>query len=481
VAKKNNSYKNYEDFLSDISDYFLLLDKSMYLRSLSQREINKARQSLLETFGERIKQVEDAAELADKEFQKAQIQLKKIMPKMRANKNLPSCRLMKDFNLSEIDMLIVLYLSWQEIMSEEVYTYSRTIMQILKTLLGSDREALANLKFFGAESNLMKSGIIHLDRNNGLSAIGSSDIVIVDPVREMLINMLDYDLAKIKKRKNKSNMKTKKSSHKINSFIVEGSVNLILPEETMRQLDMVKSYVDNRQKIMNDWGLEKTITYGSAMTLLFYGPPGTGKTLSARHVASKTGKELMIAEYADMIDKFIGETEKHIRRVFREASERDAILLIDEVDSILSERKESSRSWEMSHVNSMLQAVESFDGVVIFTTNREDLIDRAMERRILIKIKFPKPNVASREMIWAAMFPNKDMLDDNVDFSQLARRYDLTGGQIKNAVLFAAIKATESGHTKIKQEELSEAAEAELRKTKNKARLGFYREVEDYI
>jgi SpoVK/Ycf46/Vps4 family AAA+-type ATPase len=464
-------YKTYEDFLVDISDYFSALNFASYLFSLTPGEIIKDRKRISLLVSQDVSS-ENIKKIAELKRLDAVCLYDAISSKIRSSKLLPPARLMNDFKLSELEMLIILYLSWQEMMTDQVFIYTRTITHMLKMLIGSDKEALSKLKYFGSDSTLMQSGLVYLDRHNN-SPIGSSDIIVIDEVQEILMNMAEYDADRIRKKRIKNGVTTSQASSSDFSISEPSDVKLILPEATMQQLHMVETYINHKDKIMKEWGLADSITYGSAMALLFHGPPGTGKTLSAKYLASVTGKRLIVADYAEIMNKYVGETEKKIKGLFAKARSTDSILLIDEVDSLVYGRKDDSRSWEVSHVNTTLQAIESFDGIVIFTTNRDDLLDKALERRILIKVHFLEPDEVQREMIWQSMFSNPDSLGEDVDFTILAKKFAYAGGHIKNAALMAALKAAEREHDQIMQEDLLDAAQLEFTKLKIKNRLGF--------
>ena len=465
-------YKDYEDFLIEVGEYFCSVNFSSYLFSLTPAEIVKDRKRITLLTEQEITQ-ENVKSIASLRRVSADIAYSKIIPKLRSSKDLPPMKLMEDFGLSELEVMIILYLSWQELMTENVYIYEKTITQLLKMLVGSERESLSNLKYFGSNSVLMLSGIVHLDRHNNCP-VGASDLIVVDEVQEILMNMAEYNSAKIKKRRSR-NLGGSSQAPAGEFCVTEPSdVKLILPDETMKQLGLVETYIEHKDKIMKEWGLEDSITYGTAMAMLFHGPPGTGKTLSAKYLAFKTDKQLITADYAEIMNKYVGETEKKIKGLFAKAKSCGAIILIDEVDSIMYGRRDDSRSWEVSHVNAILQAIENYDGIVIFTTNREDLLDKALERRILIKVPFVDPDEYHREMIWRSIFSNSESIGADVDFSVMASKFAYSGGHIKNAALMAALNAADRGHGQIMQDDLMDAAQLEYAKIKTKRGLGFH-------
>jgi SpoVK/Ycf46/Vps4 family AAA+-type ATPase len=135
-------------------------------------------------------------------------------------------------------------------------------------------------------------------------------------------------------------------------------------------------------------------------TLCFYGPPGTGKTALAEHIASTLGKPLIIRQASDLMSKYIGETEQNMAAMFREAEAEDSVLLLDEADSFLQDRRGAQRTYEVTEVNEMLQGMERFHGIFICTTNLMDSIDQAALRRFTFKIQFKPLTRAQRETLF---------------------------------------------------------------------------------
>ena len=178
----------------------------------------------------------------------------------------------------------------------------------------------------------------------------------------------------------------------------------------------------------------------------FAGPPGTGKTICAEAIAQALGRRLLIVRYAEVESMWMGETPKNVAAVFRLARQEHAVLFFDEADAIASRRSTSIdhgfQRESNTVVNVLLQELERFDGVVIFATNLAANFDPAFERRIRTQVLFGMPNAAERERIWRVqVHPRLTPLHDDVDFRQLAERYEATGGDIRNAVLKAATAA----------------------------------------
>jgi SpoVK/Ycf46/Vps4 family AAA+-type ATPase len=227
---------------------------------------------------------------------------------------------------------------------------------------------------------------------------------------------------------------------------------VILPPATRRALDQALAHVTSYDLIFNRWGLGERHPTGLALAFNFAGPPGTGKTICAEAIAHALGRRLLIVRYAEVESMWLGETPKNVSALFRLAREERAVLLFDEADAIASKR--SSR---LDHgivresnavVNVLLQELERFDGVVIFATNLAANFDPAFERRIRTHVLFEMPGAAERERIWRVqMHPRLTPLADDVDFRVLAERYEASGGDIRNAVLKAAMAAAgEAGH-----------------------------------
>jgi SpoVK/Ycf46/Vps4 family AAA+-type ATPase len=222
--------------------------------------------------------------------------------------------------------------------------------------------------------------------------------------------------------------------------------DVILPPSTRRSLEQALVQVVSHDLIFNQWGLGERHRTGLALAFNFAGPSGTGKTICAEAIAHRLGCRLLMVRYAEVESMWLGETPKNVAGVFRLAREENAVLLFDEADAIASRRsvflEHGSQRESNTVVNVLLQELESFDGVVIFTTNLAANFDPAFERRIRTHVLFEMPGVEEREQIWRVQFhPTLTPLADDVDFGELAKRYEASGGDIRNAVLKAALAA----------------------------------------
>lgn len=226
---------------------------------------------------------------------------------------------------------------------------------------------------------------------------------------------------------------------------------VILGPGTRRALDLALSQVTQHDLIFNHWGLGERHPTGLALAFNFAGPPGTGKTICAEAIAHALGRRLLLVRYAELESMWMGETPKNVSAIFRAAEEQRAVLMFDEADAIASRRSTAVDFGFQRESNTvitvLLQELERYDGVVIFATNLAANFDPAFERRIRTHVIFEMPGEAERRQIWRVqMHPERTPLAADVDFDALARDYEVSGGDIRNAVLKAAVAAaSESG------------------------------------
>ncbi|HSP15308.1 MAG TPA: ATP-binding protein [Thermoanaerobaculia bacterium] len=233
--------------------------------------------------------------------------------------------------------------------------------------------------------------------------------------------------------------------------------DVILPPATRRALDEALAQVRNHSLIFTRWGLGERHTSGLGLAFNFAGPPGTGKTICAEAIAHSLGRKLLVVDYAEVESMWMGETPKNVVAAFRSATEHNAVLFFDEADAIASRRAAGSRLPQDREanitVNVLLRELESFNGVVIFATNLAANFDPAFERRIRAHVRFEMPGAEERERIWSVqVHPSKTPLARDVDFHALAETFDVSGGDIKNAVLKAAAAAAAQSERQIRQE-----------------------------
>jgi len=222
--------------------------------------------------------------------------------------------------------------------------------------------------------------------------------------------------------------------------------DVILPPATRRALDIAMAQVTQHDLIFNRWGLGERHPTGLALAFNFAGPPGTGKTICAEAIAHSLGRRLLLVRYAELESLWMGETPKNVAAIFRTARDERAVLLFDEADAIAMRRSVSVdygfQRESNTTVSVLLQELEWYNGVVIFATNLAANFDPAFERRIRTHVLFEMPGEAERAQIWRVqLHPSRTPLAADVDFQALARRYEVSGGDIQNAVLKAALAA----------------------------------------
>ncbi len=223
---------------------------------------------------------------------------------------------------------------------------------------------------------------------------------------------------------------------------------LVLPDDVIDTLRDMIAMVRERAQILERWGYQRHLGISRGVAGLYSGEPGTGKTMAASVVASELGLELVRIDLSAVVSKYVGETEKNLGRIFDEAQDSHAMLLFDEADSLFGKRTELKSAQDRFanlEVNYILQRMETFDGVSVLTTNAENSIDPALQRRLNFRIRFPEPEIEERERLWKQLLPPATGLHEGVDFLSLAERFDMTGGYIKNAIVRAAVIAARAG------------------------------------
>jgi SpoVK/Ycf46/Vps4 family AAA+-type ATPase len=242
--------------------------------------------------------------------------------------------------------------------------------------------------------------------------------------------------------------------------------DIVLPEESDRKVREVIAACRNQSIVLNRWGFGRRLVTGKGITVLFDGPPGTGKTYCAEIIAGELDRPLYRVNIPEVVSKWVGETEKHIRAIFQQARVSHAMLLFDEADSLFASRVSETRTatdrYANMEVNLLLQEIERFPGVCILTTNFFGSLDKALVRRIQFRVTFEEPDAESRERIWRVLRPDEAPFAADVDVATLSRRYELTGAMIKNALLRAAYWACDQG-SEITQAILDDACRDEYK------------------
>jgi AAA+ superfamily predicted ATPase len=220
--------------------------------------------------------------------------------------------------------------------------------------------------------------------------------------------------------------------------------DIVLPAASRHQLQELLIRVQLRSQVYSELGFERRLNLGKGLIALFAGNSGTGKTMAAELLANEQGVDLYKVDLAAVVSKYVGETEKNLSRVFREAEGTNAIIIFDEADALFGKRgevKEARDRWANMEVNFLLQRIEEYAGVVILTSNLRQNIDEAFSRRIHVVIEFPFPDVEARYRILRGLFPDEIQHPDDAELHELAARFELAGGDLKNVVLDAAFRA----------------------------------------
>ncbi len=228
----------------------------------------------------------------------------------------------------------------------------------------------------------------------------------------------------------------------------EGSLDqLAVNETTGAELNSLLSRIRHREQLGDHVGPSLKAEINPGVRALFSGPSGTGKTLAARLLAAELNLDIYRIDLSSVVNKYIGETEKNLNRVFSRAEELDVILLLDEGDSLLTQRTavgNSNDRYANLETNYLLQRVETFQGVIIITTNASERIDQAFQRRMDVVIEFQMPDPTERWAIWQSHLADSHQVS-SVFFNEVVARCALSGAQIRNAVLHASLLALQAG------------------------------------
>ena len=221
--------------------------------------------------------------------------------------------------------------------------------------------------------------------------------------------------------------------------------DLVLHPKTLQQIKEIEHWIAHNHTLLHDWGMKKRIKPG--YRALFYGPPGTGKTLTATLLGKYTCKDVYRIDLSRVVSKYIGETEKNLSRLFDKAVDKNWILFFDEADALFGKRtdiRDAHDKYANQEVAYLLQRIEAYDGLVILATNQRGNIDDAFTRRFQAIIHFPMPGIEEREEIWRKAFPSQIEIAADINWNQIATRYELTGAGIINVAHYCAVEVLAS-------------------------------------
>ncbi len=221
-------------------------------------------------------------------------------------------------------------------------------------------------------------------------------------------------------------------------------VDLVLPEPTAAQLREIAVRARHRSRVLDEWNMRPGGGRGRGVTALFAGDSGTGKTMSAEVIAADLDLDLYAVDLSSVIDKYVGETEKNLERIFTEAAGVNAVLLFDEADAIFGKRSEVRDAHDRyANIESayLLQRMESFDGLAVLATNLRANLDEALTRRLDLIVDFPMPDATLRRRLWDRCLGRRIPRAAHLDLDFCAGAFELSGGNIRSAVVSAAYLA----------------------------------------
>jgi SpoVK/Ycf46/Vps4 family AAA+-type ATPase len=245
-----------------------------------------------------------------------------------------------------------------------------------------------------------------------------------------------------------------------------GWPDLVLPPVVEQQLRELTARARHRERVAGEWRMGTKGARGIGVMALFVGDSGTGKTMSAEVVAGDLGFDAYVIDLSTVVDKYIGETEKNLDRIFTEADRVNGVLLFDEADALFGKRsevKDARDRYANVEVAYLLQRMERFDGLAILTTNLRANVDEAFVRRLDAIVDFPMPEEEHRRRLWTQnLVPELPVVDD-IDFDFLARQFRISGGNIRNVCVMAAYLAAAEDRA-VCMADLVRATEREYRK-----------------
>jgi AAA+ superfamily predicted ATPase len=306
-------------------------------------------------------------------------------------------------------------------------------IQTVQYILGGESitERLKALDYFDPNSVLIKEELIVL---SGSSEHSSTNSQI--SVHQETFNTIVFGVEVLPKMSNDfpaELLRTRRSWD-----------DLILPKITLNEIKSIEDWYNSSRILMEDWDMQKKLKPG--FRVLFYGEPGTGKTLAASLLGKYTKRPVFRVDVSMLVSKYIGETEKHLAKLFDKAENKNWILFFDEADAIFGKRtnvRDAHDKYANQEVSYLLQRIETFSGLIILASNFKNNMDKAFTRRFHSCIKFNNPKYEERLRIWQQNLPAQLQLKD-INLEQIAKRYELTGSNIMNVIQDVSLKTIAS-------------------------------------
>lgn len=243
--------------------------------------------------------------------------------------------------------------------------------------------------------------------------------------------------------------------------------------DVTRQINVILTACRQREEIWRKWGFADKFAHGTGLCALFNGPSGTGKTAAAYGIAAELGLPVRTIEFASLLSLWQGDTEHNVLGMFQQLKGKSEVVVFDECESLLTVRDGQASRTQSNIVNIFLRHLETFDGILIMTTNLKEELDTALERRILFRIDFGEPNARIREKIWRDTLPSQAPVSGAINWRWFAQEFQFTGGQIKNCLISAMYLALSDGASEITERHLRQACRQQAIGFDQRKQIGF--------